>query len=116
MKITLDKTKTIELHDLPKVSLNELFARKHWRERKKLNDTFALLVRSQIKEIIDYPCDVEYEFWFKSRALDCSNCTAMVKMIEDSIFPVDSNKIVRSIKITSLKRNDDIVFIKIIRA
>lgn len=111
-----ETVKRFELHDLPKVSLNEFFSRKHWTIRKKLNDTFALLIRSQIKEKIDYPCEVEYEFWFSKTPLDCSNCAAMVKMIEDTIFPNDSCKIVRSIKITSLKRKDDIVFIKVIKS
>jgi len=117
MRITLDKIKIIELHDLPKISLNEFYSGKHWSNRKKIKDNITLLVKAQTKEIIDYPCDVEYDFWFKKNPLDCSNaCGGMVKMIEDCIFPDDSPKIVRSIKVSSQKRNDDIVFIKIIKA
>jgi len=119
MDIELDReaVKRFEFHDLPKISLNKFFGRAHWSERKKINDIYKLIIGSLTKEKINYPCDVEYDFWFKSRPLDCSNaCGGMVKLIEDCLFVDDSYKMVRSIKITSRKKKDDIVFIKVIRA
>jgi hypothetical protein len=105
---------SITLWDLPKVSLNEFYAGVHWSKRKKIKDDFALLIRSQTKVKIDFPCDVEYTFSFKRNPLDCSNaCGGMVKLIEDCLFLDDSPKSVRSIKVTSRKAKDDVVFIKI---
>jgi hypothetical protein len=57
--------------------------------------------------------DTEYNFTFKSRPLDASNCVAMVKMIEDIIFESDGYKVIKSILITSTKGDQDIVEIKI---
>jgi hypothetical protein len=112
-----NKIKKFEFYDLPKVSLNDFYKGGHWSKRKKIKDAYKLIISSITKETIDFPCDVEYEFWFKSRPLDCSNaCGGMVKLIEDCLFVDDSYKMVRSIKISSKKRNDDVVFIKVIPA
>ena len=106
--------KTFVFYDLPKVSLNDFYSGNHWSKRKKIKDAYKLLIKSRTQEIIDYPCDVEYEFWFKSRPLDCSNaCGGMVKLIEDCLFANDSYNSVRSIKIAVLKRKEDVVFIKV---
>ena len=110
----MKKETSITLVDLPKISLNEFYAGKHWNVRKKIKDNFALLVRSQTKLKIDYPCEVEYVFTFTKNPLDCSNvCGGMAKLIEDVLFPDDSPKIVKSIKVTSKKGNDNFVHIKI---
>ena len=100
---------TIKLYDLPKISMNEYFARSHWTKRNKMNKDYKLLVRSQTKIKIDYPCEVTYTFYFTKNPLDCSNCSAMVKMIEDSLFANDSINVVQSIKIISLKSNHEYV-------
>ena len=96
--------------DLPiKVSLNQWYAGIHWTKRKKIKDVYALVFKGNYTK----PCDVDYDFTFKSRPLDCSNCMAMVKMIEDCLFPDDSNKVVKSIRITSNKGDKDTVKISI---
>jgi hypothetical protein len=111
----MKRTLTFEFRDLPKISLNQFYAGTHWSKRNKIKDNYHLLISSMTKEKIDFPCEVEYKFWFKSRPLDCSNaCGGMIKLIEDCLFLDDSYKMVRSIKVTSEKRKDDIVFIKVI--
>ena len=95
---------------LPKVSLNEWYAGTHWTKRKKMKDIYRMIIG---KHNITTPCEVDYDFEFKFRPLDCSNCVAMVKMIEDCLFENDSPKIVKSIKISSRKSNKDQVTLKI---
>jgi len=99
-------------NNLPKISNNVFYAGTHWSKRKKIKDNLANIVRIQLykqtkRRSFTKPCEVEYIFEFKSRALDCTNCVAMTKMIEDSLFPDDSPKIVKKIKITSLKSVED---------
>jgi hypothetical protein len=101
------------IYDLPKVSLNEFYSGKHWSKRKKYKDQIKFIVKSQVDETINYACDVEYEFFFKNRPLDCSNCVALLKMVEDCIFPKDDIKIVKSIKVTSRKAKEDVLYIKV---
>ncbi len=105
----------IILKDLPKVSLNQWYSGGHWTKRKKLKDTYKILVKSQFKQVFskDKQYEVTYNFEFDKRPLDASNCVAMVKMIEDIIFEDDSYKIVKGIVITSEKGNSNIVLIKI---
>jgi len=106
----------IILKDLPKISLNKWYAGMHWTKRKKIKDEYTLLVKSQFNKILSKTntYNTEYHFTFKSRALDASNCVAMVKMIEDIIFENDSYKVVKSILITSSKGLEDSVKIKVI--
>lgn len=105
----------IILKDLPKISLNKWYSGMHWTKRKKIKDNYTLLVKSQFNKTLpkSNTYKVAYNFTFKSRALDASNCVAMVKMIEDIIFENDSYKIVKSISITSQKGAEDSVKIKI---
>ena len=103
------------LKDLPKVSLNKWYAGGHWTKRKKLKDSYKILVKSQFKHVFskDKQYEVSYNFEFDKRPLDASNCVAMVKLIEDIIFEDDSYKIVKGISITSDKGKNNIVIIKI---
>jgi len=105
----------IILKDLPKLSLNKLYAGMHWTKRKQIKDAYTLIVKSQFKDVLPASnrYDTEYHFTFKLRPLDASNCVAMVKMIEDIIFENDGYKIIKSILITSEKGAEDMVEIKI---
>lgn len=104
----------IILKDLPKISLNQWYSGSHWNNRKTIKDNYKLIVQSQIKyKFTEGPYNVEYEFGFKNRPLDCSNTVAMAKMIEDILFPKDDIKIVQSIKLTSKKAKEDCVIITI---
>lgn len=94
---------TLFFYDLPKLSLNEWYAGKHWTERSRMKNAYKLLIRSKYKGTITSPADVEYIFEFKGRLLDCSNCIAMVKLIEDIVFEKDTPEFVRSLRIVSKK-------------
>lgn len=95
----------IILYGLPKVSLNEWYSGAHWSKRAKLKEKYTWLVKSQFKGVFtrDKKYIVDYEFCFKNRPLDASNCVAMVKIVEDIIFETDSYKIVEKISISSRK-------------
>ena len=105
----------IKLYDLPKVSLNEIYAGSHWRKRKKLKDTYKLIIKSQFKQVFskDKTYNVSYVFGFKSNALDVSNTVYMLKMIEDIIFENDSYKIIPELNIKSIKAKYNFVEITI---
>ena len=105
----------IKLEDLPKISLNAWYSGNHWTKRKKMKDSYKTIVKSQFKDVLpkDKEYKVYYAFEFKSRALDASNCVAMVKLIEDIIFEDDSYKIIKEIKISSNKGLKDNVMINI---
>ena len=105
----------IKLEGLPKVSLNKWYAGTHWTSRKKLKDTYTLIIKSQFKDVLskEKQYEVKYDFNFNKRPLDASNCVAMVKMIEDVIFEDDSYKIVKKIIITSNKSKEENLIIKI---
>jgi hypothetical protein len=112
MSIVMD----ITLKDLPKISLNEWYAGKHWTERSDLKKSYIWLVRNQFKEK-PFPktglYEVSYDFVFKNNALDASNCIAMVKMIEDIIFESDAPKVIKKISISSSKGKSDVVYIEV---
>ena len=106
----------IVLNDLPKISLNQWYSGSHWSKRKKIKDNYSLLIKSQCKKTFkkDKRYEVEYNFYFKTKPLDASNCVAMVKLIEDVLFKDDKYDIVKSIKITSNKSDKNYVGIKVI--
>jgi len=104
----------IILKGLPKISLNLFYSSSHWTKRKQIKDDYFWLVKSQTKHRQSKSCKVRYDFYFKGRLLDCSNCAGgMVKLIEDVIFPDDSPKIVKQIMVTSNKAKEDFVEINI---
>ncbi len=105
----------IVLNRLPKVSLNQWYAGKHWTYRQKLKEQYKLIVKSQFKDVLSKSNKyvVHYNFTFKARPLDASNCIAMVKMIEDIIFEDDKWDIIDLGGITSRKGSVENVVIKV---
>lgn len=105
----------IKLTGLPKVSLNKWYAGNHWAKRKDIKDQYYWIVKSQFKDVLSkdkvYECD--YTFTFKTRPLDCSNASAMVKLLEDIIFEDDKWDIITKISIRSQKGTEDSVLINI---
>lgn len=103
------------LTGLPKISLNEWYAGTNWRKRKKIKDVYYWAVKSQFNR--KFPRDkryrASYSFEFASHPLDASNCVAMLKMIEDTIFETDGFKVVKELKITSKKGKIDKIIIDI---
>lgn len=106
----------IILEGLPKISLNAWYSGTHWTKRKKIKDTYKLLIKSQFKKVFskENSYDISCVFYFKSRPLDASNCVAMFKMIEDVLFESDGYKIVRSVQMSSRKSDKDMVQILIL--
>jgi len=105
----------IILRGLPKHSLNEIYAGKHWTKRKKDKNTYTLIVRDQFKGVFkkDKIYKVDYTFLFKNKPLDTSNTVYMLKMVEDIIFEDDTYKIIPEITIKSKKGNEDLLIINV---
>jgi len=106
----------IILNNLPKASLNKIYAGEHYSKRKRLKDDYIAIIKGQFKHV--FPKDktylVHYTFHFKSRALDVSNTVYMLKMIEDVIFEDDSYKIVKELNIKSMKSTTGEDYIEIV--
>lgn len=102
----------IEIYDLPKISLNKWYSGSHWTKRTALKNDYLFLL-NPIRNIV-YPVSVDYVFEFKNRPLDASNCSAMLKIIEDILFSGnDGYKQITKISIESKKAKRDKVTIKI---
>jgi hypothetical protein len=98
--------------ELPiKISTNKIYAGIHWTTRNKHKESFYYEVLRNKKYIAkpqNYPLELTFNFVFKSRPLDSSNCSYMAKMIEDSlvkigIIPDDTIKYIKSVKYISKK-------------
>ena len=115
MSNTSEKYTEIILINLPKISVNEWYSGNHWTKRQAIKTKYKWLVKSQFKGIFskENEYEVTYSFEFKSNPLDCSNCVAMVKLVEDIIFESDSPKIVKSVTLLSVKGKSDKLTIKI---
>ncbi len=105
----------IILKDLPKISLNDWYSGNHWSKRKKIKDIYKILVKRQFKKVFSKKnlYDVDYKFYFSKNPLDASNCTAMLKLIEDIIFEDDNYNCIKGISIESVKSKVDQVIINV---
>jgi hypothetical protein len=108
---------TIPIHE--KVSTNAIW-RKHWAYRKRLTDEYHLAVLPLKGKISceTFPVKVTYDFRWKGVALDCSNCSALQKLLEDGLvaiglFPSDTPKHVAQVSLRSRKGKVDEVTITI---
>lgn len=116
-----DTKKSYEVEFLlpKKISTNKIYSGCHWSVRAKHKDMFVwafIEVASKIPQMNS--CDIEFNYEFKSRPLDCDNCVYMSKLIIDCLrhynkIKDDTPDVVKSIKITSCKGKDDKVLIKI---
>lgn len=71
-----------------KQSSNAIYAGQHWAKRKKFADSVHDRVRIICRKfyaIESYPVQILYQFVFASRALDSTNCSYMVKALEDAL-------------------------------
>lgn len=103
----------ITLEGLPKWSTNNMYAGGAFYSRKKIKDKYKKMVKEQFNKVVRFKCICVYEFFFKSRALDSSNCSGMAKMIEDCILPSDSYRMVGGVYFSSAKGDRDYVIIHI---
>lgn len=74
--------------------------------------------KNKFPVIDEYPVSIRYDFIWKSRSLDTTNCGAMCKLLEDGMREIsliidDTPKYVAETVITSTKGNDDCVQITV---
>lgn len=103
---------TILRYDIPKefkVSTNKIYSWTHWTYRKKIADYYHYLSTQDCKQLKQYTNKVTiiFEFNFKTRALDSSNCSFMWKCIEDWLvknwlFKDDTNKYIWAVTYKSI--------------
>jgi len=107
----MNNTTSITLYNLKKHSLNEIYAGKHWMKRKRIKDSYKILIKNQFKHTFSKSkiYEVSYEFVFQANPLDASNTVYMLKMIEDILFESDGYKIVSNLNIKSRKGKMDCV-------
>ncbi len=103
----------IKIENIIKVSSNKIYAGAHWRERSKLKENYLWLTKSPFKKLkpVSGKVDLDFQFFFASRALDSSNLGYMAKMIEDclvtyGILQDDSIKYVGQISLESFKSKE----------
>jgi len=92
-----------------KVSTNKIYAWVHWTKRKKISDYYHSLSRAdcELLKQITKKVNLDFEFYFKSRYLDSSNCSFMWKCLEDWLvknwlLKDDTNKYVWKVSYTSV--------------
>lgn len=108
-----------------KISLNKIYGGINWRDRADVVDNFHSSLydmKGRTVKIKNYPVTISYEFHFKSKPLDSSNCAFMAKMIEDAfivhgILKGDSIEYVSETRLKSRKSleksTDDMVYITV---
>lgn len=97
----------IIFENLPKVSTNKIYAGKHFSYRQKIKDAYALIIPKKYHSIFQKEFySVHYKFEWKKNALDCTNCSFMVKILEDILFASDAPKYISTVTITSLVNKD----------
>lgn len=76
----------IKIDNLIKVSTNSIYSSKSWHTRQKFKKQYLLLTNGfKDLEFISDRVDIHIDFYFKGRALDSSNCSYMLKLIEDCL-------------------------------
>jgi len=93
-----------------KLSTNAIYSwNLHWTKRKKIADFYHKISKADCMQLnkITKKVNIDFEFYFKSRYLDSSNCGFMAKMIEDWLvrnwlFSDDTNKYIGRISLNSI--------------
>lgn len=75
----------IVFDNIVKISTNKIYAGIHWRVRKTLKDNYKTLTNKILNTIepIEGKVDLHFDFYFKGKTLDSSNCSLMAKILED---------------------------------
>ena len=106
--------------ELPiKVSTNSIYSGKKWKVRAQEKEMFLnefWIHKGKIKDITEYPVDLEFEFYLTGRGFDSSNCSYRGKMLEDCLVAIgvlvdDTTKYVKSVKYESIKNNGKIDYV-----
>ena len=70
-----------------KLSTNKIYSGQHWAAMKEHKDLYHSCLLPFRKHIVKkYPVDITYIFRFAGKKLDTTNCTYMVKMLEDGMI------------------------------
>jgi hypothetical protein len=109
---------TLPIHE--KVSANAIYSGKHWSFRNRIATDYhnALLPYKDKFHVKSFPVKVTYSFRWKGVALDTSNCSFLVKVIEDGmvgigLLPSDAPGHVAQTTIRSKRGKHDEVLITI---
>jgi hypothetical protein len=100
------------IYNIPlKLSSNSIYAGVHWTKRNKHKQLYRA-VPFVASPVVEYPVVCHYHFELLGRSLDVSNCSYMVKLIEDclvhkGILKDDTQKYVNKI-ITTASKGDDV--------
>lgn len=106
----------LKLVGLPKISTNEMYAGVHWTIRNRHKNIYKLLIKSQFKHVFSKKNKyiVHYTFYFKRNPLDATNCSYMIKLIEDVIFESDKFDVIVEFSGKSRKADADYVEIDVL--
>ena len=76
---------TIELKNFYKVSTNLIYKGLHWTKRKEIKDDYLtwFLSYKDALRTLESKVGIQFDYYWKTKPLDSSNCTYMSKMIED---------------------------------
>lgn len=105
-KITIQTKMKLTIQIPHKISTNKL-SRAHWGTRHSITKKYIKEIKKhKIRYRPKTAIDLEVTFYFENRPLDCTNCSSMVKMIEDAlvyckVLKDDNPKYVSSVKIIS---------------
>lgn len=99
-----------EIPNRYKISTNKIYSWMHWQKRKNIADRFHYLTKEDCNSFvtINKKVNIRMRFYFKSHALDSSNCSFMAKMLEDWLvenwlLKSDTNKDVWEFTIESVE-------------
>lgn len=102
------------IKDIPiKVSTNKIYSWMHWTIRNAIAERYHNLTTEDCNHFvtIDKKVDLKMRFYFRTHALDSSNCSFMAKMLEDSLvknwlLQDDTNKFVWEFNIESVELSE----------
>ena len=105
--------------DIPeRISTNKIYSGVHWAVRARLANLYHSLLIGQPKYTGEYPIQITYRFTWRTRPYDTTNCSFLVKMLEDGlvgngVITADDTWTVHRTIIESKKGDKDFVEIEI---
>jgi hypothetical protein len=100
-------------YDIPlpfKLSTNKIYSWMDWRKRSNIADRYHRLTKDDCNKLtkFDNKVSIDFQFYFKTRCFDSSNCSFIWKMIEDSLvknklITDDSNRYIWKVSYESIR-------------
>ena len=77
----------IVFDNIIKISTNKIYSGLHWKKRHDLKNSYKTLTNVILNKIepIEGKVDLHFNFYFKGKPLDSSNCSLMAKILEDCL-------------------------------